>query len=158
MATATLPGFVRIDPTKYVLTPGVPTYSQLVSDTLGNAGLPGDDIEKGIAALQAAHDSFFADVDAQIAEFPLPDPTRPPLNIGPLILLEAEVAVQSATEVAIGGALDYLAGAFGVWGILDDLVKAIQAALYALAAWVLSLFYAINNQLNFINPGQFGGL
>jgi len=152
-----LPGIGYQDPAGFALVFDGPSFTQILNDTLGNHGLPGDDLEVAQQELSDLMDAFTADVtnDKDFGSLPQGSIFAP--TIGALTAIGAELDAADALHVALGGGIDTLLTTIGVWGIFTVLVGDIQAALYNLYQDVLGLFYALNNQLNFINPGSFGG-
>lgn len=152
-----LPGLTHKDPTTAAFSFDAPTYTKLVTDTLGTHGLPGDDLEVAQGELSALMDAFTADVTSDKDFASLPTGRVFGGTIAALTTIGAELDASDAAHLALGASFDFLAATFGVWSIFDTLVGDIQTALYNLYNDVLNLFYFINSTLNFINPGQFGG-
>ena len=130
-----------------------PTFTDLLNSTLGNMGTSGDDLDLSSQALGLLMSAFEADVSSTDAADTIPDVTVKILDTGILDALAVEIAVASATETAVSASLDFLASTFGVWGVFDVLVQDIVDALFNLANWVISLFVAMFQQINLINPG-----
>lgn len=153
----TLPGVPFKDLSQFVLTLDGPSFEQILTDTLGNHGTPGDALEIASGQLSDLMDAFTADVDSTADLWSqLPSDSLFHGTVTALTLLAAEMDADQ-TLGTIGSGLDSLAIGFGVWGIFDTLVQDIQAALYNLYNDVIGLFQSLFNQINFINPGQFGG-
>jgi hypothetical protein len=152
-----LPGLTFRDPSKIAFAFDAPTYTKLVTDTLGNHGLPGDDLEVAQAELSDLMDAFTADVTSDKDFAKLPTGRVFGGTIAALTTIGAELDASDAAHAALGASFDFLAATFGVWGIFDTLVRDIQTALYNLYSDVLNVIYSLNPYSNFPNPGQFGG-
>jgi hypothetical protein len=140
MATM-LPGLGHTDPAKFAFAFDGPSYTQIVADTLGKNGLPGDDLELAQAELSDLMDAFTADVTNDKDFGSLPTGRVFGGTIAALTTIGAELDASDALHTAIGLSFDSLALTFGVWGIFDALVQAIQDELRGI---LTEVFNAIN--------------
>jgi hypothetical protein len=149
---AMLPGIGFRDPQTALFAFDAPSYTQIVTDTLGNHGLPGDDLEVKAQELSDLMDAFTADVTSDTSIDNLPDGKIWQPTIDVLTAIGIEIDVADATSAAIGGAFDALAAGIGVWGILD-------VAVILLTSEINIAVRYIEDQISFIltNLGGFGG-
>jgi hypothetical protein len=147
-----LPGLVHRDRASFAFSFDAPTYTKLVTDTLGTHGLPGDDLEVAQQELSDLMDAYLADVAVTEAQFPLPDPSGHPIELASWAVLQAEIDVASATELAIGASFDFLAATFGVWSILSGLFNSIIYSINTLFSVVAVLESQIYGSGTTISP------
>jgi hypothetical protein len=125
----TLPGIGFRDPANFAFAFDGPAYSQIVTDTLGNAATPGDDLDLGAQALTALMAAFESDVGSTDAADTIPDVGPQVIETASWAALAAEVALASTTELVISDALSFLADTFAVWGVLNAIISYVQQAI-----------------------------
>jgi hypothetical protein len=138
------------------LTLPAPTYADLVASTLGNMGEQGDALDLSATALDALMMAFEADVTSTDATDTVPDVTTEILSTAVLDALLVEISVASATELAVGSALDFLAATFAVWGVFDDLVSWINVQIRNIVTYVSQAIFTASQNPFGLGPGTTG--
>jgi hypothetical protein len=147
-----LPGLTFRNPSSTAFAFDPPTYTKLVADTLGNHGLPGDNLEVAQAELSDLMDAFTADVtnDKDFGSLPTGPIFGP--TVTALTVIGAELDASDALHAAIGLSFDSLALTFGVWGIFDALVQAIQDELRGILTEVFNAINALALRVGALPP------
>jgi len=134
-----------------------PTFADLLNSTLGNTGTDGDDLAAATATLSDLMAAFEDDVTATDAADTIPDVAQEILSTAILDALLVEISVASATEIAIGSALDFLAGTFAVWNIFQAIWDTLDNAIQGIFADIRLLNQEIQPNIGGGTAGnQFG--